>query len=188
MPSFPGVLLLWKLSKSPEHSSEEIEPSQDFFSSSESRGIFRSFKNEDIFSPILGLLMLLCHYILDHCPCSYQSTVVLCTGTIQRKHWRQGNTHTQKILKLQENDRKCHVEDEWLRNGRMLVCFFSELPVNYKPEFLWKVNVICITLCNTITGHDPWLPNLAFLTWTQSTWHWYRKRIVLNVGFYLKLT
>ena len=54
-------------------------------------------------------------------------------------------TGTQKILKLQENDRKCHVEDEWLRNGRMFV-FFSEQPVNYKPEFLWKVNVICITL------------------------------------------
>ena len=78
-----------------------------------------------------------------------------------------------------------------MSGSEMVECwfvFFSELPVNYKPEFLWKVNVICITLCNTITGHDPWLPNLAFLTWTQSTWHWYRKRIVLNVGFYLKLT
>ena len=69
------------------------------------------------------------------------------------------NTHTQKILKLRENDRKCNVEDEWLRNGRMFV-FFSEQPVNYKPEFLWKVNVICITLYNTITGHDPWLSSL----------------------------
>lgn len=38
---------------------------------------------------------------------------------------------------VQENNRKCHVEDEWNSSGRTFV-FLSELPVNYKPKFLWE--------------------------------------------------
>ena len=47
--SFPGVLLFWKLSKMSVHSSKVILPSQDNLSSSESLGMFKSFKNDSVF-------------------------------------------------------------------------------------------------------------------------------------------
>ena len=54
MQSLPGVLLLSKLSRRRKHSSAEILPSQNFFWSSESAGIFKSFRKEEILNAISG--------------------------------------------------------------------------------------------------------------------------------------
>ena len=97
-----------------------------------------------------------CHYILDHCLCSYRCT---CSRVVYRHHPAEvlktgKNTHTQKILKLRENDRKCNVEDEWLRNGRMFV---------FRATCELQARVFMEGQCymyDTISGHDLWLSSL----------------------------
>ena len=57
IPSFPGVLLFWKHSKSKAPSSEVILPSQDNFCSSESLGINKFCRKDSIASLFLFLLL-----------------------------------------------------------------------------------------------------------------------------------
>ena len=64
MPSLPGVLLLSKLSRRRKHSSAEILPSQNFFWYSESVGIFKSFREEEILIAICGSVVLLLYRFL----------------------------------------------------------------------------------------------------------------------------
>ena len=59
MPSFPGVLLFWKHSKSKAQSSQVILLSHDIFCSSESFGSDKSFKKDSIASLIFHLLALM---------------------------------------------------------------------------------------------------------------------------------
>jgi len=64
MPSLPGVLSFLKLSRRRKHSSAEILLSKNFFWSSESVGIFKSFKKEEILSLTSGSVVLLLYRFL----------------------------------------------------------------------------------------------------------------------------
>ena len=71
MLSLPGVLLLSKLSRRQKHSSAEILPSQNFFRSSESAGIFKSFRKEEMLIAICGSKVLLLYRFLKNLSCSF---------------------------------------------------------------------------------------------------------------------